>query len=279
MNKKLLLAFILGVFLISSIQAQEFGDTQQCAEVQGAGLTLSISHPVIAKIGEDVVFSIIAYDGQGKRKTSADTTCTIGLGGSQGEPRGFINESQITVIPSPIDAWTGTFGKSNFTAFSNFGFIVRCETTNTGGCFEGHFKVNKLGEDFTTPKAILYCFFIFILIFLFILCLALIPFIPSDNRNEEGILLSINNLKYLRPTLAILSYVLLMTVNFLAANVSYAYLNQDMMGDILFVFYRIMMLLLLPIFIVWMLFVFYNLFVDREIKQMIERGVEIGRNP
>ena len=113
MQKKGILVLFLFIFSLTFVQAQEFGDVQQCSTSTGAGLTLSVSHPIVGKVGENITFSIIAYDSNGKRKTSSDTTCTIGLGGSQGEPVGFINETDITVIPSPI--WAGVLGMARIT--------------------------------------------------------------------------------------------------------------------------------------------------------------------
>jgi len=127
-----------------------------------------------------------------------------------------------------------------------------------------------------TQKAILYLGLIAILTFLFILVISSIPKLPSsDVVDEEGIILGINNLKYLRPILWGIAWILLLGIMFVTSNISIAYLPTAMFGDFFFLIYRIMFLLTLPMVIIWFVYIIIKLFRDKEMKKMIERGVEM----
>lgn len=166
MKSKGMIVLFVFLFCMIIIPAQEFGDVQQCSEYTDAGLTLSVSHPITSKIGGNVTITIIVYDSNGKVKTSADTTCTIGLGDSQGAGAYFINSTDITILPAPTNAWMGIFPSFLFTETSNFAFIARCETTNAGGCFEAHFQTTASGIPLSIYDSLVRMFLIIFFIVL-----------------------------------------------------------------------------------------------------------------
>lgn len=274
MNKKVFIISLFCLLLsVNFLYAQEFGDVTQCADTT-SGLTISVSHPVIAKIGEDVTFSMFVYDSNGKKKTASDTTCTIGLGGSQGEPRGLINESDITIVPSPIDAWTGTFKGGNFTETSNFAFIVRCEITQSGGCFEAHFQVTPNGKILSTAQANSYIGFIFIILFTFLLTLyGAIKVEWKHPRNSLNQIISVNNFRYLKVFLFCMNYVLMMFM----FGLSYKFFNEaDIQGFTSFFNYGYMIFerLLIPVMF-GMIITFFIIFITNlKIKTNLDLGIK-----
>lgn len=152
-----------------------------------------------------------------------------------------------------------------------------CEGNN---CGEGHgtFKVTKTGVELSQEKALVYMGMMGLLLFMFIAVCFAIPFLPSKNNKDESgeFFISVNNLKYLRPVAFAVAWGLLLAIVFVASNISYLYLETEMMGKLLFVFYQIMMWLTLPMVVVWFLLIISNFFRDKEMKELIDRGVQIS---
>jgi len=163
---------------------------------------------------------------------------------------------------------TSTLGIYKYTTFGDKDGTTKTEVIT--------FTITYSGNDLDTQKAILYLGLIAILTFLFILVISSIPKLPSsDVVDEEGIILGINNLKYLRPILWGIAWILLLGIMFVTSNISIAYLPTAMFGDFFFLIYRIMFLLTLPMVIIWFVYIIIKLFRDKEMKKMIERGVEM----
>lgn len=145
------------------------------------------------------------------------------------------------------------------------------------GCGESHgdFIVTKTGVELSQDKAIIYLGMMALLVFVFIVNFIGITLLPSKNTRDDNFILSINNLKYLRSVLMILEYGLLVTILFVAANISFLYLETSMMGNIFFKLFQILGWLLLPLFVLWFIHIFVMLYQDKELQRMIQRGVEV----
>lgn len=140
------------------------------------------------------------------------------------------------------------------------------------GCLT--FEINGTGQELTQQKSTLYVVLFGILILLFVVNLFVIPMLPSKNEyDEEGTLISITQLKYVRPILYVTAYLIFMSIMFISSNVSLAYLGTSLMGTFLFRIYQIMMALALPMVTFWFVFIVYNIFKDKEMKRYIERGL------
>jgi len=138
------------------------------------------------------------------------------------------------------------------------------------------FEVTGIGDELTTARSILFLGLIFILLVLFVMILVFVPMLPSqDFKTDEKNIIDINWLKYLRPVLWGIAYNLLVAIVFLTSNVALAYLPNDMFGNFLFMLFKIMFILNLPIIVIWFLYTFKKIFDDREVKRMLERGVEL----
>lgn len=163
---------------------------------------------------------------------------------------------------------TGTLGTYKYSACGNDdGMYV---------CVSDDFEVTYNGFELTTESSLLYLGFLFILICFLVGIIILIYQLPSrDTFNDDGELLGINNLKYLRPVLWSVVWGLLMGIMFITSNVSIAYLPQNMYGEFFFMIWKIMLSLTLPMIVIMFLFIFVSLFRDKEYKRLMERGVPI----
>jgi hypothetical protein len=144
---------------------------------------------------------------------------------------------------------------------------------NTTGFSTYTYLITYTGYELTQPKTILTLGLLTLFVFLFIVCLGVIARLPSSNNyDDEGTLLSINQLKYLRPILYVFAYLLLVAIIFMGSNVALGYLETTLIGDVLFVIYQIMFRLAPLMVTLWFLYLLYSIFQDKKMKKYLQRG-------
>lgn len=137
------------------------------------------------------------------------------------------------------------------------------------------FEITRTGFELNQARSLMFIGLLGLLIFLFIVNIGAISMLPSkDNYDEDGVLISINQMKYIRPVLWVVEWFLLIAIIFIGSNISLAYLGTTLIGNLLFKIYYMMMALSLPMFVLWFIFIFYNIFQDKKMKGYIERGFE-----
>lgn len=169
---------------------------------------------------------------------------------------------------------------NNFDILGEYTWDMFC--CDKGDCGEAHgtFAVTKDGFELKLDKAVIYIGSLALLIIMFVFILGVIPFLPSrNNTNEDDYFVSINNLKYLKVVLYAIAWGLLLAILFTSSNVAFLYLESEMMGKLLFSFFSITMWMTLPMTILWLILIFVNIFRDKEMKRLIERGIQIRSTP
>ncbi len=135
------------------------------------------------------------------------------------------------------------------------------------------FEVNYLGKTFSTSQAITYLVLFIIVFFIFGFNLFIINILPASNtKDEEGKILSISYLKYLRGTLFFFGWMLFVAILFLSSNLAFAFLSEQLFAKILFVFYKITFGLTPLIVTVWLVWIFVQMFHDRQLQKLLNRG-------
>jgi len=135
------------------------------------------------------------------------------------------------------------------------------------------FFVNYKGDTISSAQAMLYIGLIVVIILVFIFTLGGINKLPKGNDKDEfGRILSINKLKYLRPALWFFEWMLFIALLFLTSNIAFAYLNEQMFAKILFVLFQISFGLTPLIVVVWIIWIFVEMFHDKEFQDMLNRG-------
>lgn len=173
-----------------------------------------------------------------------------------------------------------TLAASNIDVLGNYNWDMFCCDDVDCGEAHGTFKVTKSGGEISQEKAIIYIAMIGLLVILLLICIAGIGWLPDSNaKDEDGLILSVNKLKYVRNVLYVVAYALLIGIVFLSSNVSYLFLETPMMGNFLFMVYKVLMYMALPMVVVWFIFIFISLFNDKEIKNMLEQGIPVEGKP
>ena len=114
-----------------------------------------------------------------------------------------------------------------------------CDGTNCAVGY-GSFKITYTGKELDSGKSILYVGFLSLLVLIFFLNFYGMGFLPARNqRNEEGRIMSISYLKYFRNVLWMTGYFLFIGIIFIASNLAFAFLEEELFAKTLFMIYRV----------------------------------------
>lgn len=195
----------------------------------------------------------------------------------------YVNVSSITYPNSTIlylnVGMTKTGTKYNYTfcdtkPLGNYVYSVYGDKNGVLTTEEGTFEVTYTGDTLTTQKSILYIGLLALLIFFFILTIWFSSRLPSsEEHNENGELVSINNLKYLGSVLLFVGWMILIAIFYVTSNLAFAYLGETLFAKILFMIYQICFKLTLPLIFIWFIWIFYQIFQDKKLKGMISKGI------
>ena len=194
---------------------------------------------------------------------------------------GYINISSVTYpngSTSVSNIEMTSAGSGEFYYLFNFtddkgkydvrGISDGCEET-----FATYFTITHLGKELSSASATMYIGFLALLVLIFFLNFFSMGFLPSrNNRDEEGRLLSINYLKYFRNVLWMSGYFLFIAIMFVASNLAFAFLEEEMFANVLFTIYKISFGLAPVIITVWLIWIFVSMFHDKQFQKLLNRG-------
>jgi hypothetical protein len=168
------------------------------------------------------------------------------------------------------DIWNYTFSGTN-----SFGIYVYDYCDQDGkNCKENTFSITSTGFELDTSKSIIYFAMFCLLVFFFIITIFGINQLPSMNtRDDEGKIMSISYLKYLRSALWFFEYIFVLGIMFMASNLGFAYLGESLFANIFFSVYKIMMGFTPVIVIVWFIYFFVRMYHDAQMQKILNRGM------
>lgn len=141
--------------------------------------------------------------------------------------------------------------------------------------------VTYKGDVLSSSQSILYIGLFVIMLFVFFMVIFFIGKLPESNtKDEEGRLLSISYLKYVRSILWFVEWMIFIAMIYLSSNLAFAYLGEELFAQILFTFFRICFGVTPLIVTVWIIWIFVNMFHDKQLQNLLNRGFfEQGRLP
>ena len=161
----------------------------------------------------------------------------------------------------------------NVTTFGTYRVNGIGDPDGTNEIWVYSFEVTYSGFELKEGQSFLYVSLFVILIFFFILILFAINQLPRSNqKDEEGRILSITYLKYLRPVGWMFEYFLVIAMLYLSSNLAFAYLNEQLFAKILFMLFRILFMFAPVVVIVWMIWIFVQMFHDKQMQKLLNRG-------
>lgn len=267
-----LLIFFSLLFVVNFVSAQPFIQPTSFTE----GYEIKIPPFGVLKQNTDFHFHFHVFNiSDGVPITDISTTCQFHLYNNSGNHLFENNSIKYEIDHGSVNEWEVKVDGGNFSQLGSYSYIVQCNSTGLGGFESVEFEVTGTGQEFTQPKAILFLGLMALLIFLFIIIFKGIQMLPiTDEFDEEGTLLSVNKLRYVRPVLYVVEWFLIVALMFIGSNMALAYMGTALLGDVLFVIFQIMFGLSLPMIVVWFVYILYSVFQDKKMKEYTERGWE-----
>lgn len=154
-------------------------------------------------------------------------------------------------------------------------------------CFDGSqyevgsicVEVNYFGKELSQSQSTLYIALLGILVFILFINFWGIGQLPKSNqKDEEGRILSITYLKHFRLVLWLFAYFLFVAIIFLSSNIAFAFLSEQLFATLLFNLFRILLGFSPLIIILLVISFFVKLYHDKEMQKLLNRGIFPGSN-
>ena len=155
------------------------------------------------------------------------------------------------------------------------GFYICCES---GYCDSSSitFEITPTGRTLSTAQGIVYVVFLISIIFVFFLCGYGAISIPwSHPRDSEGKIIGVNELKYVKLTLYVFSYILLMFMVGIIKSIMENFLSFDNASRVFNWMFWVMFSLLWPIIVVSLILTLIYFLDNKKMQKAILRGVPI----
>lgn len=161
------------------------------------------------------------------------------------------------------------------------GVYQKCVTASGLGLNEtvcSSFEITPTAKDFSTPEAILYLgmFFFSVVIFVFVLYWAISLPYGNPRGEEDGNVIGINSLKYLKIFLLFMSYALALWIVGLANSLTTNFLYYNNASNLFKWMYYVLLAGLYPTIILCAVGVVINIFKDNRISDDIDRGLTVN---
>ena len=148
-----------------------------------------------------------------------------------------------------------------------------CEGTLCGES-HGGYDINSVGIELTTSKSIIYIILTVIFVLLFILILYFMGKLSDEHEtNEDGEILSLSKTKYIKSVLVFVDWMILIAIFYITSNIAFAYLGEQLFGKILFTFFKICFALTIPLVVIWFIWIFIQIVMDKKLKEMLAKGL------
>lgn len=157
------------------------------------------------------------------------------------------------------------------------GIYQRCITSAGGGlndttCFD--FEITPTGSQFSTAQSIIYGLALILGLFLFSLSLYGAIIIPWRNTtSEDGFVIGMNQLKYVKLFLWFVSYMFLIWVAFFIWNITYGFLNFGVAANFFRGVFYFLLSGVLPIFVMFIIITIVRFLDDRKLSKALKRGL------
>jgi len=269
MNKKILIVMLLGMFLFLPMVTAV--PPFQSTNVAEFGLEIEATNSLYLPQNIDHTFHFRVYNASDGVYISADdVTCSFGILDNKGDY--LVQVLDVSNVGYRFDVLV-LGGNFSLNEVHHKGINCQLDDGTAGGVLTQSFEITTAGGVLTQPIVTLNLGLIFVLFLFFVVVLVGMFQLPDKKEvKDDGEIINRGWITYVKPVLFMLAYGLLMAIMFISSGVALNYLVFTALGKMLFVTYQIMMYALLPMIIVWLVWIFVSIFQDNEMKKMLERG-------
>jgi hypothetical protein len=269
--KKLFFLICFVVFL-SLVSAQP--PPREVTSNEG-GFQITFNERLVLKKNESIQFNFHIVNITSGHPITTNAVCTFHLYNITGNHIYIAEDSTIDDVfdyEFPVDG-------GNFTQLGDMNYIITCNDSVFGGSTNVPLLITETGTMLETPDAILYVLILTILVLTFALSLWGAIYIPwRHERDDEGKIIGINDLKYFKIILWMVSYMLALFIFGLMRSIA---LNWLFLGNINLFFRWIYILLwafLFPTIIFAVIVAIINYIKDIKIRDDIFRNLDEDLN-
>jgi len=235
---------------------------------------LQIYYPSIEYLKQNQDFTLNIRVGNitdGKLINNALANCTVEIQNSSGNVLFLQNLS----TSSTLGGYNIFIAGGNFSNLEVLTWTLFCDN-EVGGVAEGTVQVTITGKELTGEETSIMIFLLILYVCLLVLSIYSYGKLPSGNaRGEDGMIIKISYLKYLRVFVGGLVYLFGFLILNLSGTMGIAYINQGFAGTLLFNLSIIMGYLAIPLLLLTLFKLLENALHDKEIKRLMARGIEV----
>lgn len=266
MANRLILVFALLLLLPLLSAAPPVTTVAQFAE----GYVIEDTPQTYLKTAQDYQYNFFVYNiSNGKMIDNSSTSCVYYIANSSGS---VLTYNTVPYFEDDMH-WGILIKGGNFTSEGAYFHGTSCQGTSLGGFQVGTYEVTTTGVELTEARAIVYIGLLALIVLIILALPFIINMLPAENaKDQEGNLIQINWLKYLRPALWFVEWILALSLVFLASNLAFAYLVEETFANYLFTIFRIGMgitPILAILMFVWSAVKYVS---DRNIQKLMNRG-------
>jgi len=153
---------------------------------------------------------------------------------------------------------------------------VNCQDLGQNNTANFPITITQTGSIISTAQGIIYIIFLVVLIFIFLLCLYGAIYIPwGHGRAEDGSIVSVNDLKYLKIVLFVASYLSLMFIFGIMRGITANFLFMTGFSGIFNFMYWLLFSFLWPLLILSLIITVVSFLKNLEIKESILRNIPL----
>ena len=165
---------------------------------------------------------------------------------------------------------------TNTDILGSYSYLIYCTNgTDHGAQPDLSYIVNLTGEDLNISKTMLYIFILIVTLVIFLLSLYGSIKIPwKYKRDEEGFIVQMNDLKYVKLLLWFMTYTILIFITWLTASVS-KFLELGMASGFFDMIYLTLLVFIFPIFLIVFITGILKTFSDKKINDLLGRNLRV----
>ena len=225
--------------------------------------------------GETYTLNFFVYNiSNGYLINNDSVECNFYLANQTGDVSVVLDSNYI----SSSKYWYINISADNLTKGTYY-YGIKCNNTDSGGSTTGKWYVTNSGTELTQGRAILYVGLLGLLIFALFGTMFFISRLPDDNiRGEEGNIIKISYLKYLRTPCWLIVYFLFIAIMFVGSNLAFNFMGaEELIAKILFSIYTVLFTISPVIVIMLGAWILVKIVQDKEIWKELERGIMGGK--
>ena len=230
-------------------------------------LPLVLAETEIYPINEEVNLKFTCTTNNAIASDSATFNITVNY------PNGtaFINNENTTELGNGAFSYT-----TIFTIFGVYTVQMFCKDGIYSYLDTGNYNITPLGDTLSTSKSIIYFIFLLASIGLFFLCLYYSVKIEWKHvRDEEGYIIGVNDLRYVKIFTIVMSYVLLLSIVGLLRSISANYIPEIGVYRFFEWIYWVMLSGIYPIMVCALIFALIIFISNKKFQNAIDIGVPI----